>query len=143
MSAIEETACSCDTCKSMCKIQPCIGTPEDILKLIQAGHAKKLAQSSWLIGVLSGTTDNPVDMIQLLALEDGSCTFLDEKGLCTLHELNLKPTEGKLSHHDDHLTFSGNFEDTINYKVAMTWVDENGVNDPLVQLVNAARNQIS
>lgn len=134
---MEETACACDTCKNMCKKQPCIGTPDDILKIIEAGHAKNLAQSTWMVGLLSGDVDKPVHMIQPLALEDGSCAFLDDNDLCTLHDLDLKPTEGKLSHHDDFKNFSGTFKDTINFKVATSWLDENGESNPISQLMKA------
>jgi hypothetical protein len=121
----------------MCKKQPCIGTPKDILKIIMAGHADKLAQSTWMVGLVSGEINRPIKMVQPLALENGHCAFLDENDLCTLHDLDLKPTEGRLSHHDDFKNFSGTFRDTINFKTALSWVDENGVNDPILSLINA------
>lgn len=138
---MEETACTCDTCKSMCLKQPCLGTPEDIAKLFEAGHNSKLARSVWMVGLVTGTVDRPIDMIQPLADETGKCSFLDDNGLCTLHDSGLKPTEGKLSHHTDGENFTGDFRDTINYKVAMSWVDINGNNNPTSILVNIMANK--
>jgi hypothetical protein len=134
---MKETSCACDSCKRMCKHQPCLGTPKDILKIIAAGHGDKLAMSTWLTGLVVGVHDSPVQMIQPLNTENG-CAFLDEEGLCTLHDAGLKPTEGKIAHHSDKPV--DDFRDTINYKVAMSWIDENGVNNPLKMLVKEHEN---
>ena len=138
-----ETACACDTCKNMCKIQPCIGTPEDIAKLVLAGHGSKMAKTTWMVGMLTGTTSAPIDMYQIMANEDNSCPFLDENNLCELHDAGLKPTEGRLSHHTDVETFTGDFMDTVNYKVAVSWVDEDGDNRATNQLVRAMGKQMT
>lgn len=131
-----ENECSCPTCQKMCKTCPCLGTPEDIVKIIIAGHGDKLAPTSWGTGIVSGEHDSIVDMIQPLMTENG-CAFLDNKNLCTLHDLGLKPTEGKLANHADEIVNS--FRDTVNYKIAMTWIDENGINSAQNQIVNAAK----
>jgi hypothetical protein len=136
----KDKACACDTCKNMCKIQPCIGTPKDIAKLVLAGYGDKMAKTTWMVGVLTGTTAVPTDMYQIMANDDNSCPFLDENDLCKLHDVDLKPTEGRLSHHDDAETFSGDFRDTINYKVAMSWIDEDGDNRAMNSLVRAMGN---
>lgn len=136
----KDTACACDTCKNMCKIQPCIGTPKDIAKLILAGHGEKIAKTTWMVGVLTGTTAVPTDMYQIMANDDNSCPFLDENDLCKLHDVDLKPTEGRLSHHDDAETFTGDFKDTVNYKVAMSWVDEDNNNRAMLMLVKEIGN---
>lgn len=44
----------------------------------------------------------------------GGCTFLTEKGLCELHELGLKPTEGRLA------TCKGSCEG-LHEAVAQSW----------------------
>lgn len=133
---MEESVCACDKCKSMCLKQPCIGTPEDIYKIIAAGHSNKLSLSFWLTGLVTDSHDKPVEMIQPKALEDGRCAFLDDNHLCTLHDAGLKPTEGKLAIHSEKPT--GDFKETSNYKVAMTWIDENGYNNPAGLLMKAA-----
>lgn len=131
-----ENECSCPTCQKMCKKCPCLGTPEDILKIIMAGYGDKLSRTSWGTGIASGEHDSIVEMIQPRMDKDG-CAFLDNKNLCTLHDLGLKPTEGKLANHADKIFNS--FRDTVNYKVAMTWIDENGINNAQTQIVNAAK----
>lgn len=138
---IKESVCACSTCKSMCKRQPCIGTPEDIVKIIQAGHSSKLAFTVWGVGLATKTYDKPIEMIQPLQLDNGYCAFLDENELCSLHEAGLKPTEGKLAHHSLGIYY-GNFKETPPFKVAMTWVDDKGENNPTKQLIRAA-NKLS
>jgi hypothetical protein len=93
-SGRKPTACSCDRCKSQCHT-PCLGTPEDIGKLIDAGYRNRLAPTSWLVGMLMGVIDRPIEMVQP-KVENGWCTFYHD-GLCELHDKGLKPTEGRLS----------------------------------------------
>ena len=133
---MQESVCACDKCKKMCLTQPCLGTPDDIYKIIAAGHSSKLSLSYWLTGMVTDSFDRPVQMIQPKALEDGSCAFLDDQNLCTLHDLGLKPTEGKVAIHSEKPV--NDFKQTINYKVAMTWINKNGVNNPAAQLMQAA-----
>lgn len=127
----EETICSCEKCKAMCKT-PCLGTPEDIYKLIMNNYGDKLCMTGWGVGKLVGTNDTIIEMIQPIQNENG-CVFQDECGLCKLHDLGLKPTEGKFSSCKDKPTLD--FTTTINYKVAMSWVDENGENDARKMLI--------
>ncbi|MDR2002669.1 MAG: hypothetical protein LBQ74_06530 [Prevotella sp.] len=43
-----EIECNCKLCQRQCKI-PCLATPDDILKLIEAGYRDKLFLSNgWL-----------------------------------------------------------------------------------------------
>ena len=89
-------ACSCTTCQNMCKT-PCLGTPDDILKLIEAGYADRLAPTEWAYGLLVGTHTTTIMMMQPKLASNGYCTFYKD-GLCELHDLGLKPTEGRLAH---------------------------------------------
>ncbi len=90
--------CKCQQCKKQCTA-PCLGTPEDIEKLIDAGYKDKILETTWLAGMMMGAVDHPIEMYQAEHRTDtGFCTFFKD-GLCQLHDLGLKPTEGKLSHH--------------------------------------------
>lgn len=118
---IKPSECSCPKCKNMCKTTPCLGTPQDIEKLIEAGYASKLSLSVYATGMLMGAMDRTINMIQPRFDEvKGSCVFLDDKGLCELHNIGLKPTEGKLASCKPEVVSS--FKDTINFKVAITWL---------------------
>jgi hypothetical protein len=77
----------------MCQ-SPCIGTPEDIARLIAAGHRDKLAPT--LYAPLLDYGVPPVSMVAPLKTEKG-CVFRTEEGLCSLHASGLKPLEGKLA----------------------------------------------
>lgn len=68
---------------------PCLGTPEDIKKIITAGFGNRLMQTNFM---------NVPVIMPLLDSEKKSCTFFTN-GLCELHDLGLKPTVGKLAHH--------------------------------------------
>ena len=118
------TACSCSQCQRMCRI-PCIGTPEDIERLVDAGYTDRLAPTEWLVGKLAGLIDRPIYMIQP-EQRGGWCTFF-HNGLCELHDKGLKPTEGKLSHHADQITHKGqDLSDNMTWLVAKEWImDEN------------------
>ena len=136
---MQESVCACDACKKMCKTQPCIGTPEDIYKIVDAGFGEKLCPTTWLTGMATGTYHRPVRMLQPKALEDGSCAFLDENNMCTLHDLGLKPTEGRQSLHSDRLKSIKEFKESANYLTAMSWIDKNGYNEPIGELLKAGK----
>ncbi len=88
--------CSCKRCVSMCKTACCIGTPSDIIKLIEAGHAEKLTPTLFCAGKKWGVPE--IEMLQPQFDNDrGQCVFLNDLNLCSLHESGLKPTEGKLA----------------------------------------------
>lgn len=88
--------CKCQDCQKQCRT-PCLGTPDDILRLIEAGYVDKLAATAWAVAMVHGLSDRPILMFQATQTPDG-CVFF-HNGLCELHDLGLKPTEGKLSHH--------------------------------------------
>lgn len=111
--------CKCVKCKMQCKT-PCLGTPEDILNLINAGFKDQLSITYWCVGMMSGHMDRPVKMVQAIQLVTG-CIFF-ENGLCKLHDAGLKPTEGKLSHHSIK---AENFEykKSLSANVAKEWTN--------------------
>lgn len=112
--------CKCQKCKQQCKT-PCLGTPEDILRLINAGYKERLAITHWWVGIARGKLDFPVIMIQARQEENGYCTFYHD-GLCELHDLGLKPTEGRLSHHS--ITKENfKFGKSLSWNVAKEWMD--------------------
>lgn len=112
--------CKCQLCKMQCHT-PCLGTPEDIERIIDAGYSDKLAATYWVAGMVMRVVDFPVPMIQPVASED-YCAFF-QNGLCELHDKGLKPTEGRLSHHSISLD---NFKPSksIAWNVAKEWLIE-------------------
>ena len=112
--------CKCQKCKQQCRT-PCLGTPEDILRLIKAGYKERLAITHWWVGIARGKLDFPVIMIQARQEENGYCTFFHD-GLCELHDLGLKHTEGRLSHHS--ITKENfKFGKSLSWNVAKEWMD--------------------
>ena len=96
----KENSCSCNICKSMCK-SPCIGTPQEILNIIEAGHGDKLSLTQWAVGILLGTHEGIIPIVAPTYNEKtGFCSFYKD-GLCELHSLGLKPTEGRFASCDD------------------------------------------
>ena len=119
--------CKCKLCQQQCHT-PCLGTPQDILKLIKAGYADRLSWTDWAAGIIMGVTDHVVGMVQATA--DGDwCTFFHD-GLCELHDKGLKPTEGRLSHHSMRLD-NWTPKKSISWNVAKEWEDED--NAPVLQ----------
>ncbi|PNP92061.1 hypothetical protein BFS16_12055 [Hoylesella timonensis] len=117
------TYCKCRKCREQCHT-PCLGTPQDIERLIDAGYAARLAPTIWAAGIIMGICKKPIYMVQAKAGEEW-CTFFHD-GLCELHEKGLKPTEGRLSHHSIK---ADNFHPakSISWNVAKEWIAlENG-----------------
>ena len=111
--------CKCKLCQQQCHTN-CLGTPQDILRLIKAGYADRLAPTEWWAGMVMGCTDHPVVMVQ--PTNDGEwCTFFHD-GLCELHNKGLKPTEGKLSHHSMKVD-NWTPRKSISWNVAKEWED--------------------
>ncbi len=113
-----QTECQCQKCKDQCRT-PCLGTPDDILRLIEKGYADRLSISYWAVGMVIGKLPAPIPMVQAKQTENG-CAFF-QNGLCELHELGLKPTEGKLSHHVLKLE-NYIFEFSLVWNVAREWI---------------------
>lgn len=113
-----QTHCKCAVCQSQCR-NPCLGTPDDIIRIIEAGYADKLSLTAWMVGIRAGKLDFPIPMVQAKVTESG-CVFF-KNGLCELHELGLKPTEGKLSNHTTRLD-NYIFELSLSWNVAREWV---------------------
>lgn len=109
------SACACNTCVQQCKI-PCLGTPQDILTLINNGYADALAPTAWAAGIVMGLMDRPIYMVQLKQEESGCILFKD--GRCTIHSLGIKPTEGVLSNHIPTINTI-----PISLAVALEWED--------------------
>ena len=58
------TVCNCERCKAQCHT-PCLGTPEDIERLIDAGYGNRLTLVWWCAGMIMGVTDTPIKMDRL------------------------------------------------------------------------------
>lgn len=114
-------SCKCKQCQQQCRTCPCLGTPEDIERLIDAGHADKLAVTDWYVGQLAGAITYPIPMVQTIQTDAG-CIFF-HNGLCELHDQGLKPTEGRLSHHSTQLE-KFRFRNSIAWNVAKEWTNE-------------------
>lgn len=112
--------CKCKLCKEQCHT-PCLGTPQDIEKLIEAGYADMLRITFWGAEILMGVVPFPIPMVQAISGEN-YCVFFHD-GLCELHDKGLKPTEGKLSHHSTRLD---NFKasKSISWNIAKEWMNE-------------------
>lgn len=118
--------CKCKLCKAQCHT-PCLGTPQDILQIMDAGYTDRLKPMLWGAGMLLGVIDQPVQMIQAEQTGVGDfdpnarCTFFKD-GLCEIHNLGLKPTEGRLSHHSTRIdNFKRN--KSIAWNVVQEWLN--------------------
>lgn len=122
LSLVSESFCSCNTCKKMCVDNPCIGTPKDIQKIIDAGFKKYLSSTIWAVSIRFG--ELPINIIAPLRLPTG-CAFLNEDGLCKLHDLGLKPTEGRLATHVPIVVKS--LDNFLPLQIAKKWETQEGI----------------
>ena len=116
-------SCDCPRCRRQC-LTPCLGTPEDIWRLIKAGYEERLRITFWAVGMLVGAIPFPILMVQAHQTEHG-CIFW-KNGLCELHGQGLKPTEGCLSYHvltEENL----NFEKSLTWNVAKEWINTENI----------------
>lgn len=135
-TGMKPSQCKCKLCQQQCHT-PCLGTPNDILRLIEAGYKDRLEPTIWGAGMVMGTTDHPIPMVQarIEARIGGAwCTFFHD-GLCELHDKGLKPTEGKLSHHSMTLE-RWTPKKSLSWNVAKTWEE----NDDKVEKILSAFN---
>lgn len=128
--------CKCNLCKEQCNT-PCLGTPKDIEKIIDAGFKKEIYETDWYAGIIMGVIDKPVLMYQAELVEKtGKCVFF-ENGLCKLHDLGLKPTEGKLSHHSSRLeTFKASR--SLSWLISKEWLEKKNE-----EIINRIRKKLS
>lgn len=106
LKQFKEWQCNCRKCQSMCD-RPCFGTVSDIKKLIESGYSDRLCLD-WNVA-----QSNEAEDISFLtpALKDyegklspawpqsrKGCTFF-KNGLCELHDLKLKPLQGRTAIH--------------------------------------------
>lgn len=132
-SGKKPTSCKCVACKQQCLRAPCLGTPEDIEKLIDAGHGKNIKETVWAAGIMMGVTNQLVDMYQAELTPTG-CVFLKD-GLCSLHDNGLKPTEGKLSHHTQVPVVASK---NLTWMIAREWLDEKNS-----EIINRIKNKLT
>lgn len=128
--------CKCKSCQSQCKT-PCLGTPDDIISLMQAGYGDRLKLTYWGVGLLLGKLDRAIPMVQAIQTDSG-CTFFHD-GLCGLHEKGLKLTEGRLSHHTitkETLIFTR----TLSWNVVREWLLPIN-SDKVIYLLNIYQNK--
>jgi hypothetical protein len=133
-SGMKPVSCSCNTCVDMCKRSVCLGTPQDILNLINNGYIDKLEESLWTAGLKRGFP--VIEMVQLIYDEEKKrCVMLDENGKCKLHNLGLKPMEGKYA--DCKITQLEDGKSPPGYIAAVMWTDFHE-SSKTIKLINKA-----
>ena len=85
LSTLEQPACNCNAGVRMCKHTPCIGTVDDIEKIINAGYAKSLMLDYW-IGEDSG--HRALDVIKSKKTEEAPQLFKRKNRPAKLHKEN-------------------------------------------------------
>jgi hypothetical protein len=104
MGEWDEIECDCAECRQMCASSTCMPTPEEAKCLMRAGLAGRLASYRWRypsgreirsVGPAPAGLEGARDLV---STRIGACTF-HQRGLCELHGLGLKPSEGRLAHH--------------------------------------------
>jgi hypothetical protein len=128
LSEVKTVACSkgggeaCGECVDMCARRPCWGTPDEIQKIIDAGHGDKLRLDNYVrvdsdIILLVAPAAQGHEGTQLPWWPSGRCAFLTDGGLCSLHEEGLKPLEGRAADCQSDL----NGELDVHRLVAYSW----------------------
>lgn len=92
--------CDCEKCSNMCHA-PCCGTVEDIQNLIDHGFGDRLMLDDWEdaeIMIKPALKFSESQTAPYNTASELGCTFWID-GKCELHNIGLKPLQGKLAHH--------------------------------------------
>jgi len=130
MNKSDIISCKCDICVGMCQKRPCWGTPEEIEKIMDAGHSNKLMLDYWC------RDDDDIYIVSpaIIGYEKrnapfiphGQCVFLKDS-LCMLHDKDLKPSEGALAlckaQRDNHKIGERN----LHKNTALSWKSKKGL----------------
>lgn len=92
-SQTEVSECDCHLCQQMCSRAPCIGTPQDIVTLINNGYIHELEQTAYSAGNAIGI--ETFISVQIKYADDHGGCPLFKNGKCSIH--HIKPTDGKLA----------------------------------------------
>lgn len=96
---MQDSSCSCSSCKTTCLASPCIPRPKEMYALIENGLKDAFSPTVWM-NVNTGKTYVCVAPLGIDWEYNGhrfhKCTLLDKDGLCTLHSSGLKPKEGRV-----------------------------------------------
>lgn len=111
---IQPTECACENCQMMCRA-PCCGSVEDFEKIIDAGYADKLMFDN-LPSVFDGgyllkpaLKGHEAQQSPWATFSEDGCTFWNADRRCDLHELGLKPTQGKIAIHNNPVNYYDQF----------------------------------
>lgn len=103
MSNLAPISCRCPKCRAMCSHSVCLPTPKEARELLRRGYALRMAVYQFKPGSDSDSYVGPATKGRedevLNRTNYGACTF-HKDGLCELHDLGLKPLEGRATHHD-------------------------------------------
>ncbi len=123
-------SCDCTRCVTMCKTAPCLGTPSDMLRIINNGYIDLVE------GAMFAAHGSPKIPIVRPKWDDVKkpCVFLDDQGKCKLHTRGLKPIEGKISNCKQTHVYPGKLHPSVT--VAMSWM--NPANFKTIELIVTA-----
>lgn len=128
MPSVDCPTGGCDRCVQMCSNRPCWGTPEDARRLIAAGYGSRLMADYWAVArdgdaLIIAPAIEGYESKHAPFWPRGRCTFLTPDGKCELHDLGLKPTEGRIAdcREDEDSKANGN---GVHRAVADSWMNE-------------------
>lgn len=135
--------CQCEECRGYCT-RPCWPTPFEANKLLDEGYADRLmldwgtdGKGGTNIAILCGALKGHEGQVApYLPMSPAGCTFFVE-GLCQLHDLRLKPIEGRASHHSDspkkaqmrHRDIALSWDSDAGREVVARWRELTGVQE--------------
>jgi len=116
--------CRCKECVGMCKRYPCWPLPKEAKELILRGFGEKLMldnfEGKWeiLCPAMKGYEGKRIP--NSAGIIPNCCTFLTND-LCDLHDLGLKPLEGR------EISCKSSLEERgVHTKIAMEWITKEG-----------------
>ena len=104
LTSFKQSECDCKTCRGLCSMVPCMGTPQDIKAIIDAGRGHILTRKWHLGSCCHGMPPLDIVMVRNVVIGSGCSQFDGEH--CAIHHTGLKPSEGKFANHaETHSSF--------------------------------------
>ena len=139
LAVVPDSVCSCKKCQGMCEARACWATPAEAQAIIDAGLGHRLMRDWWCGSPIVKKDDDYNDTSLLVPAQvghegqdasssifpKGRCTFLSDDGLCFLHDLGLKPSEGRKAIHSPEYDKLGEDIHTLTAATGATAVAQN------------------
>lgn len=106
----------------LCRQVPCLGTPDDMARLIRTGYGDMLCRSL-VVGIERGTKTSAQHHLPIVQLRhnDGGCVMF-QRGECLLRHAGLTPIQGRI-HNAAGEILDRDMKHLVILRIVSAWAD--------------------